>query len=371
LTGVSNGMAVGDRLCLFLPSLAGGGAERSLVLLANGFAARGHDVDLVLVKQHGPWIDSVDSKVRVIDLGASRAAKAILPLARYLRSARPRVILSALDQANVVAALACAIARCRSRLVVSIRLPIGKAVRDNRGLRHRATRMLARLVYPRAARIIAISDGVRDDLLATFPVPPEKVVTVYNPVVDEAFWERAARPPALTLPADDVPFILAAGRLHPVKGFDTLIRAFARMRDTNRARLIILGEGAERDRLTSLAAELGLGSDVLMPGFDPNPLPYMTRAAVFVSSSVWEGFGNSIVEAMALGVPTVCTACDGPREILQDGKWGRLVSPGDEAALAAAMVEALRTRAPDPRERGRQFSADAAVDGYLSVMLPD
>jgi glycosyltransferase involved in cell wall biosynthesis len=367
----AGGRAVNERLCLFLPSLTGGGAERSFVLLANGFAARGYGVDLVLVRKHGPWAASVDPEVRIVDLGARRTASAIWPLIRYLRHNRPSVILSALDQANVVATLARWAARSRARLVVSIRLPIGKAAKANRRLNHRATRLLARFIYPRADRIIAISDGVRADLIESLGIPPEKVVTIYNPIVDDIFWEKAKRPPLLAVPHDDVPLILAAGRLRPVKGFDTLIQAVGLVRRSQRVRLMILGEGPERGRLEALAAELGIGEDVLLPGFDPNPLPYMARASVFVSSSVWEGFGNSIVEAMALGVPTVCTATDGPLEILENGRWGRLVPVGDHGALVRAIEEAIAVRGPDPRERGSHFTVDRSVDAYLDAMLPE
>jgi glycosyltransferase involved in cell wall biosynthesis len=360
-----------DRLCLFLPSLTGGGAERSFVLLANGFAERGYEVDLVLVRKQGPWAAAVDPKVRIIDLGAARTAGAIRPLIRYLRSSRPRVILSALDQANVVATLARWIGRSRARLVISVRLPIGKAARANRQFRHRATRALARVMYPRADRIITISDGVRNDLLATFRLPPEKVVTIYNPIVDDEFWTRAAAPPKISLPDDGVSLILAAGRLRPVKGFDILIRAFAEVARSHPARLMILGEGPERDKLESLAAELGIAGHMLLPGFDPNPLPYMARASVFVSASIWEGFGNSIVEAMALGTSVVSTATDGPTEILERGRWGRLVPIGNVAALADAIASTLQSPQADPRERGAYFSAERSVDAYLAAALPE
>lgn len=360
-----------QRLCLFLPSLTGGGAERSFVLLANGFAKRGYEVDLVVVKKHGPWVAMVDPAVQIVDLGAGRTAGAIWPLVRYLRANRPRVILSALDQANVVAALARWLARSRARLVISVRLPIGKAAKANRQFRHRATRALARVVYPRADRIITISDGVRDDLITAFRLPPEKIVTIYNPIIDDQFRTRAELPSRIALHDDGIPLVLAAGRLRPVKGFDVLIRAFAEVVKSRSARLMILGEGPERDQLEALAADLGIADDVVMPGFDPNPLPYMARASVFVSASIWEGFGNSIVEAMALGTPVVTTATDGPTEILEGGRWGRIVPVGDTSALAKAIADALRSPQPDPRERGAHFSLDRSVDGYLAAILPE
>lgn len=360
-----------QRLCFFLPSLAGGGAERSFMLLANGAVARGHPVDLVLARKYGPWLAQVDPRVRVVDLEGRRTATTILPLARYLRATRPAAILSALDQANVVAVMARALSRTRPRLVVSIRLPIGVATRAGGSFRQRTTRALARRLYRAADMIVTISDGVRDDFIATFGYPPARVRTIYNPIVDAAFRERAERPAPAALPGDGVPLIVAVGRLRPVKGFDDLIRAFAGLRRGRPARLLILGEGPERPKLEALAAELGVAGDVLLPGFDPNPLPCLKAASVFVSSSVWEGFGNAVVEAMALGVPVVATRTEGPAEILEQGRWGRLVPIGDPEAMAVALAAALDDPGPDPRERARQFSVERSVDEYLAAALPD
>lgn len=359
------------RLCLFVPTLTGGGAERSFALLANGFAAKGYEVDLVLVRKTGPWLAEVGSDVRIVDLDAGRAATAILPLARYLKSARPRAVLSALDQANVAALIARALSGVRTRLVISIRLPIGRAARAHRSLRHRVTRMLARRLYRKADLIVAISDAVREDLIETFDFPPGKVVTAYNPIVDDRFWEKAKQPPAQPLPLEGARLIVAAGRLRPVKGFDTLIHAFAEVRRAHDVRLLILGEGPERERLERLAADLDIADEVMMQGFDPNPLPYMARASIFVSSSIWEGFGNSIVEAMALGVPTICTRTEGPEEILEGGKWGRLVPIGDAGSLAAAIADYLTGQAPDPRPRALEFSVERSVEAYLAAVVPD
>lgn len=357
------------RLCFFVPSLAGGGAERSFMLLANGAVARGHPVDLVLARAHGPWLAQVDPRVRIVDLKGSRTAMTIIPLARYLRTARPAVILSALDQANVVAVMARALSRTRPRLLVSIRLPIGAAARAGGTLRQRTTRALARRLYRAADKIVTISNGVRDDFIATFGYPPAKVKTIYNPIVDAAFWTRADQPATAAAPFDGLPLIVAVGRLRPVKGFDCLIRAFAELRRARQARLLILGEGPERPKLEALAAELGVASDVIMPGFVSNPLPILKTASVFASTSIWEGFGNAVVEAMALGVPVVATQTDGPAEILEQGRWGRLVPVGEPAALALALGAALDDPGPDPRHRAQQFSVERSVDEYLAAAL--
>jgi glycosyltransferase involved in cell wall biosynthesis len=173
--------------------------------------------------------------------------------------------------------------------------------------------------------------------------------------------------------------VLAAGRLTPTKDVPTLLRAFARARTVLNARLMILGEGknaeesAERRlELIALATELGVAEDVSMPGFVDNPFAYMARASVFVLSSLWEGFGNVLVEALACGCPVVSTdSPDGPGEILDRGRYGRLVPVGDHGAMAEAILATLRAP-PDPdvlRSRAAMFSVDRAVESYIAALF--
>jgi glycosyltransferase involved in cell wall biosynthesis len=149
-----------------------------------------------------------------------------------------------------------------------------------------------------------------------------------------------------------------------------LIDAFARLRETRPAHLIILGEGEERARLESLVQELQLASDVALPGFVQNPYAYMHRAAVFVLSSIWEGLPNSVIEALACGCPVVSTDCpNGPAEILDGGKYGHLVPMGNPQDLAEAIGKVLdgEVRKP-PRSWLTKYERDTVLDEYLAVM---
>lgn len=175
-------------------------------------------------------------------------------------------------------------------------------------------------------------------------------------------WLRVGRPGV----------VLAAGRLAPEKDFATLLRAFARVRAKRPLRLVILGEGRERPRLTPLAEALGVNADVAMPGTVANPFAFMRRASAFVLSSRHEGLGNVLIEALACGCPVASTDCAaGPAEILDHGRFGPLVPVGDDAALAAA-IEGLLDRPPDRsrlRDRGRAFAVDAAADAYRDLLI--
>jgi glycosyltransferase involved in cell wall biosynthesis len=232
---------------------------------------------------------------------------------------------------------------------------------------------LAGRFYPWADAIIAVSDGVADDVARVTSLPRESITTIHNPVVTPELQEKMRAP--LDHPwfaPGNPPVLLAVGRLVDQKDFPTLLKAFARVRAVRKARLIILGEGKERPELEALTGKLGVASDVDLPGFVLNPFPYMIRASALVLSSAWEGLPGVLIEAMACGCPVVSTDCpSGPAEILNGGAYGPLVPVGDDAALAKAILSVLE--APPDSERLRAqaalFSVDRATDQYLQVLL--
>lgn len=146
-----------------------------------------------------------------------------------------------------------------------------------------------------------------------------------------------------------------------------MIRAFSRVRCP--ARLVILGEGEERGRLERLARQLGVDGNLWMPGFVDNPFSFMKQADVFVLSSRWEGLPGVLIQAMACGTPVVSTNCpSGPEEILEGGKWGKLVPVGDEMALARAIEEVLDGDAVSPLAGSERFTAARVSEQYCQVL---
>jgi len=359
-----------EQIALFLPSLRGGGAERVMVNLARGLSERGLVVDLVLAKAEGPYLSQVPPGVRVVDLGAPRVLASLPGLVRYLRQERPKALLSALDHANVVALWARKLAGVPARVVVSVHNTLSRSTTNARNLRDRLIPRWIRAFYPWAHAVVAVSQGVAEDLVRITGLPKEKVRAIYNPVVTPELFAKAEEP--LEHPwfvSGEPPVVLGVGRLTLQKDFTTLIRAFALVRKECPARLMILGEGEDRTKLEALVRELGLVEDVALPGFVENPYKYMKRARVFVLSSKWEGFGNVLVEAMALGTPVVSTDCpSGPSEILEGGKWGRLVSVGDVEALARAIVAGLDEERGRATERARFFGLKEIVENYAEVL---
>jgi len=360
------------RLAILVPGLYGGGAERVMLKLAQGISARGHAVDLVLARAEGPYLAAVPGSVRVVDLRARRMVASLPALVRYLRREEPDALLSVLH-ANVVALWARRLAGVGIRVFVSERNSLSSASRHYASdLRMRLAPWLKRRFYPWADGIIAVSKGVADELAEITGIPRQRVRVIYNPIVTPELEEQAQMP--LEHPwfvPGQAPVILAVGRLTAQKDFVTLIKAFAQLRKTRQARLLILGEGEERPTLEDLVEQLGLEQDISLPGFVSNPYPFMARASAFVLSSRWEGLPGVLIEALYCGAPLVATDCpSGPREILRDGEYGRMVPVGDSVALSRAIEAALAdgTGHPPP-ESWRPFDLETVVDQYISVLF--
>ena len=360
------------RIALYLPNLDGGGAERMMVNLAAGFAERGFPTDLVLAEARGPYLELVAPDVRVIDLASSGVSVSLPKLVGYLRRNRPAALLATLNHASVVALLARALARVPTRTVIresNMLFP-----QPASSLRGTSLRNSVRLFYPWADAHVAVSQGVADDLARYTGINPEKIRTIYNPVVTPELFGRARqRPTHPWFAPGEPPVVLGVGRLAPQKDFPTLIRAFAGAAQHRPARLMILGEGNERTELEGLAHSLGVGDKVALPGFAQNPFSYMAHADTFVLSSRFEGLPGALIQAMACGAKVVSTDCpSGPSEILQEGRLAPLVPVGDDKALAAALSKSLSAPLdPALKARACDFTEARIVPQYLNILLPE
>ena len=358
------------KIALFITDLGGGGAERVMLTLAESFAREGFPVDFIVSTARGALRDDVPRGVRLIDLKARRLIKSLLPLARYLASERPRCMLSALSSANCVAIWARALARCQTRLVVSEHTTLSIAAPNETNFRHRKLPYLLRWSYPFADAVVAVSNGVADDLARVIHYPRGRIRVIYNPVVTPTMLTKSLEP--LDHPwfrAGEPPVVLGIGRLTRQKDFPSLIHAFALLRQERPARLMILGEGEERPALVALIDQLGVGNDVALPGFVRNPCQFMRAASVFVLSSRWEGFANVVAEAIACGTQVVSTNCPyGPAEILEDGAFGRLVPVGDVRLLAAAIAQSLDAPLYAPEQAVQRFTPTCIAKQYLEAL---
>ena len=413
------------RITLFIPSLVEGGLERVFVNLAHGLVQRNIEVDMVLMHAEGPFLKALSPQVHIFEVVPdvhSRWAKLRYYLQRqhtfslmsnafikvnffafrlagyllrnkilncfsscllygfqfadYLRHRKPVSVLSASTHCNLISLIGKRFVGRSYRSVISEHSTPSIAWRNNPS--GSAWLYFARRLYHQANSIVAVSQGVAEDLRQLLDLTPNQVQVIYNPVVTSEIFLKAREPINHPWFEDNhsQPIILAVGRLNKEKDYPTLFRAFRLVRDSRPCRLVILGEGEERQSLEQLSVRMGIKEDVYMPGFVDNPFAFMARASVFVLSSAWEGLPTVLIEALACGCPVVSTDCrSGPREILDNGRYGRLVPVGDHEALAKAILETLEDPdKPADREtriqRAMEFSVDVAVDRYLKVLLP-
>lgn len=362
------------KICLFITKFGDGGVERMLVNLARGLTSAGIAIDFIVNQAQVPYLHSLPKSVRLIEFGSSGKAEKERKLLRYLEQSQPDALISAKGEDDQIAINAKRKTGARTRFflrpgtTVTARLDARKANPFKRWSTFRRMRWL----YTQADGVLAVSRGVAEDIIEIAGIDSGKVHVVHNPNVTPDLYELAATPldhPWFE-PGED-PVVLGIGGLGQAKDFPTLIRAFALVNRERPARLIILGQGHMRDALVNLARELGVSDRVSLAGFIDNPYTYLSRAALFVLSSLWEGSPNVLVESLALGTPVVATNCrSGPSEITQQGKYGRLVEVGDCEAMSRAMLATL-DHPPDGawlKTAVADYTMEVSASNYLKAM---
>lgn len=400
------------RIGMVLPDLGGGGAERTVLTLAGALLERGYPVDLVLLRLNGSYKRTIPDGIRIyyrqrkrttdpnflahcrergieahplaVDLLATCSAwrslqrlhsgaplkwaqiRAAVAIARYIREAQPQLLFAALPPANCAAILGAELEKTYIPVIASIHINV-----DTGDSYKGRGREIAISTDPGADAVVAVSQGVARTVIDTLGVDARKTHVIYNPApVSEIrrLAEQEVQHPWFQ--ASEIPIVLSVLAQRNQKDWRTLVSAFGAARRKANARLAILGNLSAdyRNQITSLAREMGVEDDIAFLGFVENPFSYMRRAALYVLSSRYEGLANVLIEAMACGTPVVSTdAPYGPAEILEGGRWGRLVPVGDAEALAAAMVESLEGGAVSTAElerRADDFSAERLVSVY-------
>jgi len=350
--------------------LAGGGAERVSVTLATAFRDRGYQVEFVLAEARGELLDACPNDIAIVDLNASKLREVTKPLTKYLRENRPAALLAMMWPLTCIAVASRVLAGVKLKLMLVDHTTLS-AVTPRSRTQALVEWLTISLAYPLADIRVAVSRGVADDLSRISLLPGSKFKVVYNPVDLAYLQQTRAYESAALWGSEPGKRILAIGNLKPAKDFPTLLRGFKAVLERENATLRILGDGPERAELESLGRELGIADRLSMPGYVPDPRPYLQTADLFALSSSREGFALVLVEALASGLRIVSTDCrSGPREILCGETLGRLVPIEDPIALGRAMLEALRNpHTPNPGlDRAREFDVGEIAGRYLSLL---
>jgi glycosyltransferase involved in cell wall biosynthesis len=360
-------------VAFIIPDLKGGGAQKMMINLANQFASQGHRVDLVLFQRDGLYANHISKEVYIHDLKKSRSALAVFPLRNYIRLHKPDIVMSALFHVNLITILSSLLAKVeKTKIIISERNNLSLRLSEMSLVKEFFFKTLVKILYPFANKIIGISDGVCEDLRNILK-PDDKnfVKTIYNPVVTGDF-ERLIQHNLPSLYPKDTPLrLIASGRFVKQKDYPTMMKALAYYKEHyGDFHLVILGDGPLKNDVIKLARSLNINQHISLIGFVDNPLACLKQADIFILSSAWEGFCNVIVEALYCGLKIVSTDCpSGPAEILEKGKYGRLVPVGEPELLAKAIHIAAESEInPDlQRRRAMDFTAGEITKKFKRV----
>ncbi len=358
------------KISIVLPNLHGGGAERLAIYLANDWVARGYVVEVILLKKEGELLPLLSPAIRVTSLNVDRIKLSIWPLRRHLKRTRPDVVWVGMWPLTSAAVIAWLFAGRPGKLYLIDHIQLSISCVRELGISPLWLRIVMNATYPFATGVMAVSKGVAADMCRLSGFAEDRIKVIYNPAARGVTGERASTALREQLWGQGFTHhILTVGSFKLQKNNALLIRAFAKLPRSLNAKLTILGEGDLRPVMEQQIAELGLQDRVSLPGFYPDPYPWFLSADQFVLSSDWEGLPTVLIEALECGVPVVSTDCpSGPAEILENGRYGRLVPVGDVDALAAAMIVSLN-EVPDREalmNRAKDFSVERISEKYLN-----
>jgi len=361
-----------EKILVIIPNLNGGGAELAITNLCNGFASLDIETTLILFNLEGPFLERVSKKVNIRNLKTKRAILSIFSIKRVIQEINPSIILTALDNATSATLLARSFARRKTLVVASVHHPLTRVYNERKSIQQRCISTFIKNIFCMADGFIAVSTIVCEDLKVFLKPHLPFVYHIPNPIISHSIKKLSLEKPLHPWFKHNNNVIISIGRLSDEKDFPTLINAFAILPKHLNSKLLILGDGPKREKIQKLIHEKKLEKNIELLGFVGNPFSFLSMAACFVLSSKFEGFGNVIVEALYCGCPVVSSNCvGGPAEILQNGKYGKLVDVGDSKGMAKAITKQLYTgKKPisnDLKKHLDQYSSLTVAKKYLSV----
>mgnify|MGYP002407017211 CR=1 FL=1 len=361
-----------NKVAILLPDLRGGGVEKMRIALANVWLDRGYEVDFVLVKAQGSLLTTVKPTANIVNLNCNKMLFSVPKIVNYLNASKPDVLLVAMWPLTIVGLLSSLLAlkSKKTKVIVSDHNTLSLSTRHKSAIYQKLLGLSIRIFYPISQHAVVVSKGVGKDLAKLSGLEGSFFSTIYNPAASVESIETS-QPKAFNYHKYN---LLAVGSLKEQKGFDVLIEAMKIIsKQKTDVCLHILGDGPLRFNIEKQIQTLKLENHVILHGFIHNVNDFFSFSDAFILSSRWEGFGNVIVEALQFGTPVVSTDCEsGPREILENGKYGKLVPVGDAKALASAMYESLHEQHDTEalKRRAQDFSVEKIAKQYLDVMFP-
>jgi len=361
------------KIAFYIANLNSGGIGRNTLRIADELKNQGYQVDLVVTKLKGVYVEDVPSDLNVVDLKSRRVLTSIFKLISYLKNEQPNIFISANNLPNIISILSKILSKSKVKMIISIRTHLSSQFNHHNTLKNKIIMYLAKLFYPKSDVIVAVSKGVAEDAVKLINLDKDKIKVIYNPIVsDDINVKKDKKITETWFDLEKTPVIISAGRLTKQKDYYTLIDAFKILRSKRMIKLIILGEGEEKEKIWNYIKINHLEDDIKLKGFVNNPYPYIKKSNVFVLSSQWEGFGNVVAESLAVGTPIVSTDCpSGPAEILDFGNFGKLVPVGNSQKMADSIESILLSSVNHKKliQRSKVFSVANAANEYEKLWI--
>lgn len=358
-------------ISILMPNLKGGGAERVYVNLANNWIKKGYSIEFILMKNDGEFKNLLSDKIKITNLNVTKLRNTFFPLVRYFKKNIPEIILVAMWPLTSYSILAWLFSGKRGKLFVSDHVHLTTAASNEINVSKLYLKLFIKITYPFANGIITVSNGVKKNLIEIGNLNSSKIKVIYNPIFQEIKNSPKNISQIKLWGGNFKHKLLSVGTLKKQKDHKTLIKAISYLPKDLDVKLVILGEGENRSKLTTLIKKLDLSDRVDLPGFTIDPEPWYNTADLFILSSLWEGFGNVLVEAMKYGLPLISTDCNsGPSEILENGKYGVLVPISDPKILSEAIKKSISKKHNKLKlkERAKYFSIEKASKSYIDFM---
>ncbi|OIJ11268.1 hypothetical protein BKP37_16635 [Anaerobacillus alkalilacustris] len=353
------------KIAFFIPSLKIGGAERVVVNIVKYLDRDKYQIRLIVLDYNGPFKKEVPNDIEIINLGRKRVRESILPITKEIIKFKPDYVFSTLGYLNFLLILLIKVLQIKTKIIVRESSTPSKYINQLPIIKKKLYSYLYKSLYPKADMIIAQCNSMQEDLVNNFNIDKNKVATIYNPIDIESIKFKMKQKNTFNINNVN---IVAVGRLVYAKGYDILLHSISLLSEKYpNLQLHILGDGPLKEDLIQLTNDLNLNKHVNFLGFTENPYPYIRSADLYVLSSRWEGFPNTLLEALACGTNVVATNCkSGPKEIIGDNNYGYLAKSEDPISLYEVMCMALNEK-KDTQKRAEDFSINKIIKDYESL----
>ena len=357
-----------------LPDLRGGGAERVCINLAHDWILRGHKVTFVLMKKRGEFLNNVSKKIKIINLNKDRIGSLFFPLLNFFFKKKPEVTLVQMWPLTSIAVLSWLASFKKGKLILVDHIHLSTSIKKELLISKRFFEFIINLTYKFSSKIIVVSRGVKSDLVKVNKNLSKKIKVIYNPLIKKNKKKNINKN---SLVANKIwgkntdNRILSVGSLKIQKDYFNLIKAFSLLKNLNKSKLLIVGDGPLKNDLKNYAQKLNLKEKIFFVNFKKNLDVFYQTADLFVVSSMWEGFSNVIVESLGFGLPVVSTNCkSGPSEILKNGKYGTLVPIQKPFKLSEAIFKNLKKKHNKEKliNRSLDFEISKISNQYLKLI---